>query len=177
MDRTTTSDQEFARVAGPTCCFGGCSELCCDQPFAVRRVNKDGKVEVDIGDIATITKKKPKNFSGIMTELLTDSDLYELEIHDTSITPQQRARSSARSSCWTTCSLSATSTCAALTATVAVHRCFNMYCCGAICPRQLTRRWRRRRWRKLKNAFMIDYITLYTRTTTHNTQHTHTRTF
>ena len=91
MDRTPNADEEFARVAGPTCCFGGCSELCCDQPFAVKRVGKDGSVMVDIGDVATITKKKPKSLSTMMREMLTDSDLYELEIHDTSITPQQRA--------------------------------------------------------------------------------------
>ena len=52
---------------------------------------KSGNISVDVGDIATITKKKPKNFSGVLTEMLTDSDLYELEIHDVSITPQQRA--------------------------------------------------------------------------------------
>ena len=59
--------------------FGGCSELCCDQPFAVKRVDKNGSISVDVGDIATITKKKPKSFAGAMTEMLTDSDLYELE--------------------------------------------------------------------------------------------------
>lgn len=90
MDRTLNDDQEFARVKGPTI-FGGCSELCCDQRFGVKRVNKDGSVSYDIGDIATITKMKPKSFSGALREMLTDSDLYELEVHDTSLTPQQRA--------------------------------------------------------------------------------------
>jgi len=90
MDRTPTADYEFARVQGPTL-FGGCSELCCDQPFAVKRVNKDGSLSVDVGNIATITKKKPKTMMGAMREMLSDSDLYELEVHDPSVTPQQRA--------------------------------------------------------------------------------------
>ena len=37
-----------------------------------------GSVAVDVGNIATITKMKPKSFSGAMREMLTDSDLYEM---------------------------------------------------------------------------------------------------
>jgi hypothetical protein len=33
---------------------------------------------VDVGNIATITKMKPKSFTGAMREMLTDSDLYEM---------------------------------------------------------------------------------------------------
>lgn len=90
MDRTPTSDVEFARVKGPTC-FGGCTELCCDQPFNVKRVNKDGNVSVEYGDIATITKRKPSSMTGALREMLTDSDTYTLSVHDPSVPPQQRA--------------------------------------------------------------------------------------
>jgi len=105
MDRTPTADHEFAdhefaRVIGPTLFR---AVLCCDQSFAVKRVNKDGSVSVDVGDIATITKK-PKStlpikhsytsyqtLMGAMREKLIDSDLYELEVHDPAVTPQHRA--------------------------------------------------------------------------------------
>ena len=90
MDRDATSDHHFASVKGPMC-FGGCSELCCSVPFTVKKVNKDGSISVNVGDVATITKMKPKSFADAMRELLTDSDLYELEIHDLSLSAQQRA--------------------------------------------------------------------------------------
>lgn len=91
MDRTPDSDVHWASATGPTC-FGGLSELCCTVPFAVKRVDKDtGKVSVDIGAVATISKIKPKSLGAAARELLTDSDIYELEIHDKTITPQQRA--------------------------------------------------------------------------------------
>ena len=90
MDRTPTSDEHWASVVGPTL-FGGCSENCCNVPFGVKRVNKDGSVSVDVGNIATITKLKPKSLDGAIREMLTDSDMFQFEIHDPSVTPQQRA--------------------------------------------------------------------------------------
>ena len=95
MDRTPTSDVHWANVTGPTC-FGGCSELCCTVPFAVKRVDAlTGKTVFagpdGTGQVATIKKIRPKSMSEAARELLTDSDMFELEILDTSITPQQRA--------------------------------------------------------------------------------------
>ena len=90
MDRTPTSDEHWASVVGPTL-FGGCSENCCNVPFGVKRVNKDGSISVDVGNIATITKLKPKSLDGAIREMLTDSDMFQFEIHDPSVTPQQRA--------------------------------------------------------------------------------------
>ena len=90
MDRTPTSDEHWASVVGPTL-FGGCSENCCNVPFGVKRVNKDGSISVDVGNIATITKLKPKSLTGAIREMLTDSDMFQFEIHDPSVTPQQRA--------------------------------------------------------------------------------------
>ena len=60
-------------------------------PFGVKRVNKDGSVAVDVGNIATITKLKPKSLTGAIREMLTDSDMFQFEVHDPSVTPQQRA--------------------------------------------------------------------------------------
>lgn len=91
MDRTATSDTHWANATGPTC-FGGCSELCCSVPFAVHRVaNGNGKVGLDLLSVATISKIKPKTLGAMARELPSDSDIYELEIHDPTITPQQRA--------------------------------------------------------------------------------------
>jgi len=91
MDRTATSDTHWANATGPTC-FGGCSELCCSVPFAVHRVaNGNGKVGLDLLSVATISKIKPITLGAMARELLSDSDIYELEIHDPTITPQQRA--------------------------------------------------------------------------------------
>ena len=84
------TDEHWASVVGPTL-FGGCSENCCNVPFGVKRVNKDGSVSVDVGNIATITKLKPKSLTGAIREMLTDSDMFQFEIHDPSVTPQQRA--------------------------------------------------------------------------------------
>ena len=90
MDRALTTDEHWASLTGPTL-FGGCSENCCNVPFGVKRVNKDGSVAVDVGNIATITKLKPKSLTGAIREMLTDSDMFQFEIHDPSVTPQQRA--------------------------------------------------------------------------------------
>ena len=90
MDRALTTDEHWASLTGPTL-FGGCSENCCNVPFGVKRVNKDGSVAVDVGHIATITKLKPKSLTGAIREMLTDSDMFQFEVHDPSVTPQQRA--------------------------------------------------------------------------------------
>jgi hypothetical protein len=90
MDRTPNSDVHWADAVGPQC-FGGCSELCCNVPFMVKRIEPNGDPKVKIGDVAKINKLKPKSLSAAARELLTDSDIYQLEILDHSVTPQQRA--------------------------------------------------------------------------------------
>ena len=94
MDRGSYDTPPLAVVQGPSI-FGGCSECCCSVPFTVTRVpggvGVDGYKSLQIGDLATITKKKPSGFGAAMRELFTDSDLYTLEIHDATVTPQQKA--------------------------------------------------------------------------------------
>ena len=94
MDRASYDTPPLAVVQGPGI-FGGCSECCCSVPFTVTRVpagvGVDGYKSLQIGDLATITKKKPSGFGAAMRELFTDSDLYTLEIHDATVTPQQKA--------------------------------------------------------------------------------------
>ncbi|KAJ9469805.1 Glycine-rich protein A3 [Diplonema papillatum] len=74
----------FAVIKGPTCCFGGLTEMCCDQEFKVLR-GEDNDAEV-----AQITKEKPENLSQAMTEIATDSDLFTLKFKDPSLQQNQK---------------------------------------------------------------------------------------
>eukprot|EP00899_Mesostigma_viride_P006214 jgi/Mesvir1/15594/Mv26140-RA.1 len=79
------SDSALGVITGPFI-FGGCSELCFSSPF---KMSKPGTVK--IGDMAIITKLKPKDCSGVLAEMFTDSDKYTIEFIDPSLTPQQKA--------------------------------------------------------------------------------------
>ncbi|KAK3248319.1 hypothetical protein CYMTET_42211 [Cymbomonas tetramitiformis] len=50
-------EEPFATITGPTCCFGGLTEMCCDQTFSITHSAGD----VDVG---TIVKEKPDSFGG-----------------------------------------------------------------------------------------------------------------
>ena len=61
-DAAGTKWGSIAKIEGP-CCFGGCSELCCESNWPVSRLdatNFDQKLM--LGDFATITKKVPRSF-------------------------------------------------------------------------------------------------------------------
>eukprot|EP01062_Namystynia_karyoxenos_P001511 TRINITY_DN10515_c0_g1_i8.p1 TRINITY_DN10515_c0_g1~~TRINITY_DN10515_c0_g1_i8.p1 ORF type:complete len:423 (+),score=131.04 TRINITY_DN10515_c0_g1_i8:86-1270(+) len=73
----------FAIVRGPCCCFGGITEMCCDQDFPVL----DGKEE---SDVAQITKERPEGFKQAMQELMTDSDIYTLKFKNPSTSPKEK---------------------------------------------------------------------------------------
>ena len=95
MDRGVTEIAEpYAMIRGPTL-FGGCLELCTSPEFGVAKIPnewKKGAYEtLHVGDIATITKARPKTFGGVLREMLTDTDTYTLEFKDRSMTPQQKA--------------------------------------------------------------------------------------
>lgn len=62
----------FAKVRGPRC-FGGCSELCCDNRFGVER-SFDRRLGADPfrHEAAVITRRKPDSFAGFARELFTD---------------------------------------------------------------------------------------------------------
>lgn len=64
--------------------FGGCAEFCFDSTF---KITKEGHA----GEFVTIQKKKPSSFVGVMTEMFTDSDVYELTFTDPSIDSHQKA--------------------------------------------------------------------------------------
>eukprot|EP00217_Crustomastix_stigmatica_P003852 CAMPEP_0183790614 /NCGR_PEP_ID=MMETSP0803_2-20130417/1218_1 /TAXON_ID=195967 /ORGANISM="Crustomastix stigmata, Strain CCMP3273" /LENGTH=302 /DNA_ID=CAMNT_0026034855 /DNA_START=49 /DNA_END=957 /DNA_ORIENTATION=- len=92
MDRGYSQDEPLAVMQGPTC-FGGCSEMCCDFNFFIDKVpsgTTDYKA-LKVGNMAKITKCKPKGFGGAMREMLSDADTFTLEITDPSVTPQQKA--------------------------------------------------------------------------------------
>lgn len=60
----------FASVIGPCCCFGGLTEMVCDQKFEVKDPNDS--------PIGVITKEKPEGMAQAIQEIMTDSDLFTL---------------------------------------------------------------------------------------------------
>jgi len=101
MDRadpneTTGRSELFAATRGP-CLFGGCSKLCCSSEFgqAVASDQDFGNVskmhQLNFGNFASITKLKPKTMAQGAREMFTDSDLYDVQFKNPSITPQQKA--------------------------------------------------------------------------------------
>ncbi len=66
--------QPYAKVQGP-CLFGGWLEMCCNFKFEVSSFNGPNRV----GDLATITKRKPTNLSSGFRELVTEADVYTIQ--------------------------------------------------------------------------------------------------
>ena len=82
----------LAKVEGPFI-FGGCSELCCDSTFKVSSMTKEQlDTKILSGDLARITKKKPKGLCACGKELFTDSDTFTVHYNESvGLTPQQKA--------------------------------------------------------------------------------------
>eukprot|EP01062_Namystynia_karyoxenos_P001512 TRINITY_DN10515_c0_g1_i9.p1 TRINITY_DN10515_c0_g1~~TRINITY_DN10515_c0_g1_i9.p1 ORF type:complete len:296 (+),score=107.77 TRINITY_DN10515_c0_g1_i9:120-1007(+) len=73
VDVISGPDQEaepFAVVRGPCLCFGGLTEMCCDQNFPVMTPSE--------APLGMITKEKPEDFDDAVREAMTDADLYTL---------------------------------------------------------------------------------------------------
>lgn len=95
--RATAGDKEsgfapLAKVEGP-CIFGGCSELCCESEFKVSAMSAEQiDASIKTGDLATITKKKPRDGCACAREVFTDSDTFQVTFkEDVGLTPQQKA--------------------------------------------------------------------------------------
>merc|ERR1719198_587211 len=84
-----TAFHSIVKMTGP-CLFGGCSELCCESKF-----HYTTSLEVPTkttGNLATLTKLKPKSFQGCARELFTDSDHFFVKYKEgVGLTPQQKA--------------------------------------------------------------------------------------
>jgi len=80
------TENVFGKIQGPTC-FGGCSELCCDFEFPVSRFSSEDK----IGDVARITKRRPRGGFAAMRELFSQNDVFTIEFTDKSLTPEDKA--------------------------------------------------------------------------------------
>lgn len=72
INMNNQSDNTFAKIKGPTCCFGGCTALCCDQTFKLSNVE-----ETDL-DLGKITKCKPRSLKGMVAELSGDADVFTM---------------------------------------------------------------------------------------------------
>lgn len=122
------ADNFFAKVEGPTCIFGGLTELCCDQEFTV---SSKGDKEADIGKIV---KEKPQDLKAGIAELTTDADLFTMSFTQ-QMTPEQRMTmlSSLLLMDYMFFESNSAFECNPLTQSCAVT-CCNVYCCGAIRP-------------------------------------------
>lgn len=74
------STEEDMQIKGP-CCFGGCSELCCDSKFEA--TNKSGEV------IGRVKKTRPAGIGECITEACTDADRFEI-MFEGNVTDQQK---------------------------------------------------------------------------------------
>lgn len=72
----TSAEDPFAKIEGPYC-FGGWSELCCDFKFFTSFY----KSETKAGDVALITKQRPKSIGMAVTELMSESDNYSIQFN------------------------------------------------------------------------------------------------
>eukprot|EP00300_Choanocystis_sp_HF-7_P001280 c1102_g1_i1.p1 GENE.c1102_g1_i1~~c1102_g1_i1.p1 ORF type:complete len:343 (+),score=23.02 c1102_g1_i1:51-1079(+) len=70
------------RVEGPFC-WGGCSELCCKFTYPVSSASAEKKA----GDVAIITKEKPKSATGALKEMVGDSDIFSMEVKNADLLP------------------------------------------------------------------------------------------
>lgn len=75
----------FAMVEGPLCCFGGMTEMCCDQDFPI----SGGEGGKD-GSVGMIVKEKPESMGQAMAEIMTDSDLFTLTYKDVTMDQNQK---------------------------------------------------------------------------------------
>jgi len=82
-----SNEEAFGTIAGPLCCFGGLTEMCCDQVFNVQPGY--GEAE-DAPQIAQIVKERPESMEEAMKEVISDSDLLTLRFMDGSLTNEQK---------------------------------------------------------------------------------------
>eukprot|EP01062_Namystynia_karyoxenos_P080547 TRINITY_DN8692_c0_g3_i1.p2 TRINITY_DN8692_c0_g3~~TRINITY_DN8692_c0_g3_i1.p2 ORF type:complete len:298 (+),score=99.27 TRINITY_DN8692_c0_g3_i1:95-988(+) len=71
MEVQNAAGGELAVVKGPSCCFGGLTECCCDQEF---------NVDFADGQSGRIVRQRPEDLKGAATTLFTDSDTFALEL-------------------------------------------------------------------------------------------------
>jgi hypothetical protein len=86
MDGNALETTPYAKIEGPFI-FGGCSELCCDFSFPISKFGSESKT----GDLAVITKQKPKSMKDAAKEAFGDSDMFIMEFKDPSLTAAQKA--------------------------------------------------------------------------------------
>eukprot|EP01041_Mallomonas_annulata_P006269 gene6269-12693_t len=70
----TETTEPFAKIQGPVC-FGGWSELFWDSTFQTSQFHSQSRA----GDIAVITKRKPRGWGEGLREFFTDADYYTIE--------------------------------------------------------------------------------------------------
>lgn len=82
----------LAKVEGP-CLFGGCSELCFESKWPISKMTPaTANTTLKLGDMAVITKLRPKTWGQFAKEAFTDSDTYTMEFkEEAKLAPQQKA--------------------------------------------------------------------------------------
>eukprot|EP00756_Hemistasia_phaeocysticola_P032673 Hpha_TRINITY_DN16422_c2_g2::TRINITY_DN16422_c2_g2_i2::g.163645::m.163645 len=117
----------FAHVSGPCCCFGGLTEMVCDQAFPVM-----DPTDTKIGQI---TKERPEGLAQAVQEIMTDSDLFTLRFDNPQMAPRQKMLLLStvllldymffeQNKPWECDPIEQSCSCT----------CFNIYCCGSYQP-------------------------------------------
>jgi len=84
--------EPLAKVEGP-CCWGGCSELCFSSEFLVSTMGRETEnAKLQLGDLAVITKQRPRDCGSFAKEMFTDSDIFTMAFKPGhNLSPQQKA--------------------------------------------------------------------------------------
>eukprot|EP01063_Lacrimia_lanifica_P028980 TRINITY_DN4346_c0_g1_i1.p1 TRINITY_DN4346_c0_g1~~TRINITY_DN4346_c0_g1_i1.p1 ORF type:complete len:306 (+),score=76.72 TRINITY_DN4346_c0_g1_i1:651-1568(+) len=120
----------FANITGPCCCFGGVTEMCCDQVFEISSDKQSVR-----GNLGSIVKVK----GDAAQEFLTDADTFHLNFVDRSFSGEQKMTLLTSLLLLDYMFFEQNSPfecrpCAGEGETCCSITLFEMYCCGLLCP-------------------------------------------
>jgi hypothetical protein len=128
----------LAKVEGPMI-FGGCSELCFDSTFDVSSLKPEElDTKLKKGDLARITKVRPKGPCACGKEMFTDSDTFTVTYAEgVGLTPQQKAAMMGSMILTDYMFFEQDQGMCTVEGSKVKITLFECYCCGALCPATL----------------------------------------
>lgn len=143
FNRMSAGDKEtafvpLAKVEGPMC-FGGCSELCVDSTFQVSSMKPEElDTKIKTGDLARITKVRPRGVCSCAKEMFTDSDTFTVQYAEgVGLTPQQKAAMMGSLILTDYMFFEQDQGMCTVEGSKIKITLFECYCCGALCPATL----------------------------------------